>query len=54
MCNSRSLELIGQIIHATRRKPTNIYCCPKCNATYVKNSKLTYKRLTPYYFVSDL
>lgn len=52
MCCVNGLELIGQILHNKKKKPTNIYCCPKCNIAYFKEStEDVYRRLTPRYFL---
>jgi len=52
-CSGTDYMIIGQILNENKRKPTNIYFCPKCKTSYIKAGK-GYKRLTPYYFLTEV
>lgn len=54
MCKDNIYELIGQIIDKNKKKSTNLYSCPKCFGTYIKENKTKFRKLTPRYFVADL
>jgi predicted RNA-binding Zn-ribbon protein involved in translation (DUF1610 family) len=54
MCKNNEYELIGQIIDTKKKKQTNLYSCPQCFGTYIKENRTKYRKLTPRYFLTDL
>ncbi len=55
MCShAKGLEVIAQIIDSRNKKKTDLYNCPVCKSTFVKENTNHYKRVTPRYFVDEL
>ncbi|MFC1561987.1 hypothetical protein ACFL4Q_03225 [candidate division KSB1 bacterium] len=51
MCSHiKGLEVIAQVVDRSSKKKTNLYNCPVCKSTYVKEKMNRYRKITPRYF----
>ena len=54
MCSHmKELEVIAQIVDQKTNKKTNLYNCPVCKSTFVKQNASTYRKVTPRFFAHD-
>ncbi len=50
MCSHmKGLEVIAQIVDKKHKKKTDLYNCPVCKASFVKESVNKYRKVTPRY-----
>ena len=50
MCShTKGLEIIAQVVDHKHKTKTDLYTCPVCKSTFVKESVNRYRKVTPRY-----